>query len=950
MAKKSTKQQQKPQNQQQQQQQSHHHHQQQQKRVSLSEAEVTELSDGHSHCLVCYGDLTFRGKIPCGHDDICGVCHLRLRYLHNDTKCPICKQSTEETVDGGTTAAAADGDGIGPDGDTGGGVGGSGGGVIVDRDPEKKHADYARWGDDIGSGYIHRKDVGMFFQEDYYQTEVVPLFAYACNMCDFQVDQNTRSGSTQGGGKKNSPQRLLLDHLRTDHRLAMCYLCIDHKRDFISQLPRFSPSQLQKHLKNGDGPESGFNGHPMCVFCKPKRFYDNYHLHQHLHKEHYKCHICEKQGRDNQWFKHYGSLQRHFDQQHFLCHNPQCLEARFVVFENELDLRAHELSVHGGTSTGSTKINLEFRTRRQGYDGSGMDDGHQTAPDDSDFNYDLDGQAFVPEALSSQSGNETTRGNTRDSMTTGNTPSEQLHPLHVQRTEALREHAAEVRRQQALESQVESFPTLQAPSAASTSSSAPLVGWASGSGLERVNHQTSRNRVGRVTEESFPALPATQANKNAKKNSIRANSGATRRQFAAMSATANQPTHTAASWGGGSAASPAAAMPSSTSSTRIANVHAVPQVSGNRQSDLTADNFPALGPSSTAARSHTFSTVNTSATRNVQTVNSTPPSFSSMADFPSMAPTAPTSNATKKKPATQAQRQQQSMPSLNNNVDFPPPPSASQSHATVRQQVSLGGVSRQHGTDNTLNVDVSTAAKATVDDMKASLGQKKFKQLKRLTREFADGELSAEGYVDRSAVLFDRGYADPDFWGFLPSLLESCPNEASSQNALNYMSSLKRRQFSTAPNVKAPSVGSSPPPPATSWGGPSASASIMRPPPLNAPGSLGKSTAPQVSHQYSNPGRPAASSFPKPIQTNKKSAWGAGGTTSVVRAKAPPGSVSAAAASQGPQAGTATKYMAKDHKQQQQQQQQQLQASNTNNGKKKKKKQNDELRALAFGR
>jgi hypothetical protein len=97
-----------------------------------------------------------------------------------------------------------------------------------------------------------------------------------------------------------------------------------------------------------------------------------------------------------------------------------------MVFENEIDLRAHDLSVHGGTSTGSTKIQLEFRVRREGYDGAGYE--NQTAPSEEDFQYGLDGQAFVPESLPNQDG-----------------PSEETsHPQHYQRTAELRAQAAEM--------------------------------------------------------------------------------------------------------------------------------------------------------------------------------------------------------------------------------------------------------------------------------------------------------------------------------------------------------------------------------------------------------------------------------------------------------------------------------------------------------------------------
>ena len=213
--------------------------------------EVAALSDGHTHCLVCYSDLTLRGKTLCDHNDICGVCHLRLRSLHNDNKCPICK-TTNETV-------------------------------IVDVEPTKSFNDYPMWGEEIGAGFTHRDTVGMFFENHYYGQEILPLFGHACHSCEFRSENESNVNTN----KKTNPLRLLQDHLRNEHRLALCQLCVDNKRDFVSRLPRMTPKQLQNHLRNGDGPTSGFSGHPLCEFCKPKRFYDLAFLHQHLHKEHY---------------------------------------------------------------------------------------------------------------------------------------------------------------------------------------------------------------------------------------------------------------------------------------------------------------------------------------------------------------------------------------------------------------------------------------------------------------------------------------------------------------------------------------------------------------------------------------------------------------------------------------------------------------------------------------
>jgi E3 ubiquitin-protein ligase ZNF598 len=845
-------------------------------RPSLSEGEIAALSDGHSHCLVCYSDLTVRGKIPCGHDDICGVCHLRLRFLHDDKKCPICKQSNDL--------------------------------VIVDKDNGgKRFVDYPQWGDDIGADFVFRNDVGMFFEEQYFQQDIIPLFSHVCNKCDFKVDENTKNTS-----KKNSPQRLLEDHLRNEHRLSMCRLCIEHKRDFVARLPRMTPNQLQHHLKKGDGPESGFSGHPICEFCRPTRFYDLNFLHQHLHKEHYKCHVCEKQGLDNQWFKNYKSLERHFDKQHFLCHDVQCLSARFIVFENELDLRAHELSTHGGTSTGSTKINLEFRTRRAGYDGSGRED-QQTAPSDSDFNYDLDGQAFVPEALPRQGSNTSTIANNNVAMRNSNV---QLHPLHVQRTEELRAHAAAVRQQQAIQSQGESFPTLQSITAPAPSS-APLVGWSTGTALQKVNRNNVS--VGQVTTESFPALPSSAAaGANAKKKAIKGSIGATRRQFAAMSTSASQPQPT--SWGGIGSAVVSAPLSYAAGPLNAAPSSSMP--SFNRQSNLAPDNFPSLGPPS-GVRPSPYPAANAFAKKNLKPA---PPAINSASDFPSMGPSVGIRSTNQRPASAQA-------PSLSSFDEFPAPPSAAPSKQQMLRQQMLGNSKPQARRDNFLQVDVATVAtgKATVEEMKASLGPKKYKELKRLTKDFAQGQLAPEGYVDQSAVLFDKGYADADFWSYLSSLLESCPNEEASQHALKYMTSLRQQLYNQ--ETRTARVAKPPPAPASQWKGPSANPNVIM-----------SSMAPPVSAspaQLLNP-----SSRPTTMASKKKGAWGTDGQATVVRAKASPGSVAVAAASQGPQTGSATRFMAKEQKMQVGMNNGQSRASNVG----KKKKQKDELKALAFGR
>ena len=178
------------------------------------------------HCLVCYTDLKYQAVTSCEHDQICGTCHLRLRHLHNERKCPICKTSLETIV-------------------------------VDDASNRKKLSDYPIWGNDLGADFVFREDVSMFFRKDYFEKEILPLFGYTCHKhaCEYVGEPAT---------SQKTPIRGLQDHLRTAHRLALCQLCVDHQRDFVARLPRFTPAQLQKHLKEGDGKDSGFQGHPVC--------------------------------------------------------------------------------------------------------------------------------------------------------------------------------------------------------------------------------------------------------------------------------------------------------------------------------------------------------------------------------------------------------------------------------------------------------------------------------------------------------------------------------------------------------------------------------------------------------------------------------------------------------------------------------------------------------------
>jgi hypothetical protein len=226
---------------------------------------------------------------------------------------------------------------------------------------------------------------------------------------------------------------------------------------------------------------------------------------------------------------------------------------------------------------------------------------------------------------------------------------------------------------------------------------------------------------------------------------------------------------------------------------------------------------------------------------------------------------------------------------------------------------------------------------ATVEEMKASLGPTKYKQLKNLTKEFATDSLAPVAFVDHAASLFDGGYGDSEFWNFVPALLLSCPNQTSAANALRYMEGLRASATSHKSQSSTTSWASSP----VVQADPISTVPASNFPSFNPTAMWNSSTQATILPVVQN----RSSNIPTTAPGKKKSAWGGTGATSVQKFKAAPGTVAIAAANEQPQSGTATKFMAKLTKQQNQ-----VNSSVVSGSKGKKKKENDELRALAFGK
>ena len=58
-----------------------------------------------------------------------------------------------------------------------------------------------------------------------------------------------------------------------------------------------------------------------------------------------------------QYYVDYNSLEQHFRNDHFTCIDQECLEKKFIVFDSEMDLKAHQLQAQ-------SKWFIKRRTKR----------------------------------------------------------------------------------------------------------------------------------------------------------------------------------------------------------------------------------------------------------------------------------------------------------------------------------------------------------------------------------------------------------------------------------------------------------------------------------------------------------------------------------------------------------------------------------------------------------
>ncbi|KAK3899894.1 E3 ubiquitin-protein ligase hel2 [Staphylotrichum tortipilum] len=299
-------------------------------------------------CFICANPVSHYSVAPCNHIS-CHICALRLRALYKNKDCPHCRTSSPYVIftDDGTK-----------------------------RFEEYTDAEITSTDDNIGIKYAGEDIVG----------DTVLLLRYNCPDadCDFA-----------GLGWQD-----LHRHVRSVHHMKMCDLCTRNKKVFTHEHDMFADKDLTEHMRHGDdkpgtADQTGFRGHPLCGFCGA-RFYDSDKLYEHCRNKHERCFLCDRRdSRQPHYYLDYPALEAHFKKDHFICSDRECLEKKFVVFESEMDLKAHQLSEHGGSfakGRDARTVDLSNFDLRQRYEqerrgggggGGGRDQQRRRGPDAS---------------------------------------------------------------------------------------------------------------------------------------------------------------------------------------------------------------------------------------------------------------------------------------------------------------------------------------------------------------------------------------------------------------------------------------------------------------------------------------------------------------------------------------------------------------------------------------
>ena len=140
-------------------------------------------------------------------------------------------------------------------------------------------------------------------------------------------------------------------HMRTESH-NVCCICFETGRFLPSDAPVFRRNEYHRHLKQ----------HPKCPCCGYTGF-DEATLAHHMIERHYRCDICAAQNKIV-WLKNPEQLVAHHEQNHFVCHHPECSTENLIAFGTKGELLLHLQSVHHERDQ-AIDLSVDFASKQQ---------------------------------------------------------------------------------------------------------------------------------------------------------------------------------------------------------------------------------------------------------------------------------------------------------------------------------------------------------------------------------------------------------------------------------------------------------------------------------------------------------------------------------------------------------------------------------------------------------
>uniref|UniRef100_A0A336KX30 RING-type E3 ubiquitin transferase n=1 Tax=Culicoides sonorensis TaxID=179676 RepID=A0A336KX30_CULSO len=248
-------------------------------------------------CVICCKEIEIFALGECSHP-VCYNCMTRMRALINQNECPICRKNLDQVI----------------------------------MSPENKT--YNELLPDIGK-FEYNGFYKIYFVTAECQKKFADLLANRCTLCQDRFFTSFDA---------------LKMHIRKQHDLFFCDLCINHIKLFPWERRLYTKTEIGNHRRIGDKDVTSHRGHPLCEYCDT-RFFDKDALYKHLRTEHFFCHICDADG-SNDFYEDVVSLRKHFKSNHFLCEEGNCINEHFTsVFRSEIDLKAHRATHHSRNMT-----------------------------------------------------------------------------------------------------------------------------------------------------------------------------------------------------------------------------------------------------------------------------------------------------------------------------------------------------------------------------------------------------------------------------------------------------------------------------------------------------------------------------------------------------------------------------------------------------------------------